>query len=108
MWASFAVLLRDDLLGDVGRNLRIAIEHHRVRRPALGPRPQVADVAEHLRQRDQGRDDPGTAALAHGLDLTTPRVEVTDDVTHVVLGGDDLDAHQRLQPVSYTHLRAHE
>src|SRR5664279_5079223 len=95
--ASFAVLLRDDFLRNVRRNLRIAIEDHRVRRPTLGPRPEVADVAEHLRQRHECRHDAGAAALGHGLDLSTTRVQVADDVTHVVFGRDDLDAHQRLQ-----------
>src|SRR4051794_20874643 len=40
--ASLAGRLRDDLLGHVGRDLRVALELHRVVRPALGPRPQVA------------------------------------------------------------------
>src|SRR5664279_6322 len=71
--SSFACRLRDDFLRHVRRNFRIPVEHHRVRRPTLGPRPQVADVAEHLRQRNQRRDDPGTRALTHGLDLPTPR-----------------------------------
>ena len=34
-------------------------------------RPQVADVAEHLRQRHQRLDDPSAGALLHGLDLAT-------------------------------------
>src|SRR6185437_9711699 len=64
--------LRDDLLGDVLRNLGVGVELHRVARPALGLRPQVADVAEHLRQRHQGSDDTATAALLHRLDGATP------------------------------------
>src|SRR4051794_15419449 len=55
--------LRDDLLRDVRGNLAVGVELHAVARPALGLRPQVADVAEHLRQRHQGTDDAGTAAL---------------------------------------------
>ena len=62
-----------------------------------GLRPKVADVAEHLRQRNQGLDDPGAEPLLHGLDLATAGVEVADDVAHVVLGGGHLDRHHRLE-----------
>src|SRR5258705_5113585 len=87
--------LRDDLLGHVLRYLGVGVELHRVARPALGLRPQVADVAEHLRQRNQGADDAGSAALLHRLDDAAAGVEVADAVTHVLLGGDDLDRHHR-------------
>src|SRR5215475_11325537 len=80
--------LRDDLLGDVRGNLRVRVELHAVARPALGLRPQVADVAEHLRQWHQGPDDATAATLLHRLDHPTPGVEVADDVTHVLLRGD--------------------
>src|SRR5215213_8318764 len=88
---SLARRLRDDLLRHVGRNLGVGVEHHRVARPPLGPRPQVADVAEHLRERHQGPDDAGSAALLHRLDHAAPGVEVADHVTHVGFRGDDLD-----------------
>src|SRR5699024_8193301 len=78
--------LGDDLLGHGLGDLGIRVEHHGVVRPALGLRPQVADVAEHLRQRDLRPDDACTAALLHGLDLATAGVQVTDDLAHVVLG----------------------
>src|SRR3569832_1426366 len=74
--------LRDELLGDVLRNLGIAVELHRVARPALRLRPEVADVAEHLRQRHQSLDAAGTAPLLHGLDLAAAGVEVADDIPH--------------------------
>src|SRR6266542_1349687 len=57
----------------------------------------VADVAEHLRQRDERLDDSGSPAFVHGLDLATPGVEVTDHVAHVLLGRGDLDGHHRLE-----------
>src|SRR5439155_20115246 len=69
----------------------------RVARPALGLRPEVADVAEHLRQGHQGPDDAAAAAFLHGRDVTPAAVDVADDVTHVVLGGDDLDGHHRFE-----------
>src|SRR5690606_24029764 len=48
---SLAGCLGDDLLGHVGRNLRVGVELHRVVRTTLGLGPQVADIPEHLRQR---------------------------------------------------------
>src|SRR5881397_550569 len=71
-----AVCLGDDFLGDVAGDFRVGVELHAVARPALGPRPQVADVAEHLRQRHERLDDAGPAALLHRLDLTAAGVEV--------------------------------
>src|SRR6266542_2139055 len=94
---SLARRLRDDLLRHVLRNLGVGLELHGVARPALGLRPQVADVAEHLRQRHRGADDAGAAALLHRLDVTAAGVEVADDVAHVLLGRDDLDRHHRLE-----------
>src|SRR5690242_7063864 len=89
--------LRDDLLGHVLRNFRIAVEDHRVAGPTLGAAAQVAHVAEHLRERDQGPDDASAGTLLHRLDGSAPGVQVADDVAHVVLGRDDLDGHQRLE-----------
>src|SRR5437763_7649985 len=82
--------LGDDLLGDVGRDLGVRVEHHGVARPSLGAAAQVTHVAEHLRERDQCPDDAGAGALLHRLDDPAPGVQVADDVAHVVLGRDDL------------------
>src|SRR5881409_3961729 len=76
--------LRDDLLRHVGRNLGVGIELHRVARPALRLGTQITDVAEHLRQRDQGLDDAVSTALLHCLDLATPGVEVAKHIAHVL------------------------
>src|SRR3954447_4585084 len=90
--------LLDDLFRHVLRNLGVGIELHRVGRAALGLRPQVTDIPEHLRQRHQGLDDPAaTGALVHRLDLATAGVEVSDHFTHVVLGCGDLDREHRLE-----------
>src|SRR3954467_8995034 len=43
--ALLALGLRDDLLGDVPRNLGVGVELHGVAGPAGGLAPQVADVA---------------------------------------------------------------
>src|SRR5919112_271561 len=89
--------LGDDFFGHVLRDLGVRVEHHGVARPPLGAAAQVAHVAEHLRERDQGPDDAGAGALLHRLDGPAPGVQVADDVTHVLLRGDDLDGHQRLE-----------
>src|SRR6478752_3859322 len=89
--------LGDDLLGDVLRDLGVRVEHHGVARPSLGAAAQVAHVAEHLRERDQRLDDASAGALVHRLDGSAPGVQVADDVTHVLFGGDDLDRHERLE-----------
>src|SRR5918997_1061561 len=94
---SLARRLRDDLLGDVLRELGVRVEHHGVARPPLGAAAQVAHVAEHLRQRHQGPDDAGAGALLHRLDGPAAGVQVADDVAHVLFRGDDLDCHQRLE-----------
>src|SRR6478735_7776487 len=95
--ASLASGFLDDLLRDVPGNLGVGVELHRVHRTTLGLGPQVANVSEHLRQRDKGADDLGTADVLHALDLATAGVDVTDDVAHVVLGRTHLDGHHRLE-----------
>src|SRR5690606_2891019 len=62
-----------------------------------GLRAQVTDVAEHLGQRHEGANDLDAGRILHGLDLTAPRVEVADDVAHVLLGRTYLDRHERLE-----------
>src|SRR5690606_27732224 len=95
--SSLAPGLRDDLFRDVGRDLRVAVELHRVHRTTLGLGPQVADVPEHLRQRDESTDDLDPARVLHRLDLTSPGVQVADDISHVLLRSTDLDVHERLE-----------
>src|SRR6266508_4070397 len=75
----------------------VAVELHRVRRATLGPRTQVANIAEHLGQRYLGPHDLTATALLHAGDVPAPAIEVADDVTHVVLGRHDFDRHDRLQ-----------
>src|ERR1051325_5103027 len=45
--------LGEELLGEVARDLRVMRKLHRVARPALGHRPQIRGVAEHLSERDE-------------------------------------------------------
>src|SRR6187431_520069 len=93
----FALVLLDDLVGHGARNLGVAVELHRVDRAARGLRAQVADVAEHLRQRHQSLDDLDALGILHRLDLTATGVQVADDIAHVLLGGAHLDAHDGLE-----------
>src|SRR3954453_18948214 len=95
--------LGDDLLGDVRRDLGVRVELHAVVRPALRLAAQVADVAEHLRQRDESLDHAGPGSFLHGLDLTAPAVEVADHLAHVILGRGDLDVHDRLEQDRVRH-----
>src|SRR5579859_1751337 len=89
--------LRLDLFRDVGRNLVVVRELHRVLRPALGERAELVHVTEHVRQRHHCLDDLGVAPAVGALDLATTAVHVADDVAEIILRGDDLDLHDRLE-----------
>src|SRR6476661_1381776 len=89
--------LLDDLLGNGLGDLCVGVELHGEARATLRLGAQVADVAEHLGQRDEALDDLGAADVLHALDLATAGVDVTDDLAHVVLGRTDLDGHHRLE-----------
>ena len=65
--------------------------------PALGNRPQVADIALHLGQGHQGGHHAVVAHLIHSLDLGPPGVEVAQDVAHKLLGHGDGVQVDRLQ-----------
>src|SRR4051812_39699416 len=95
--ALLAADLLDDLLRDVPGNLGVGVELHGVDGSALRLAAQVADVAEHLRERDDGADDLGAARVLHGLDVAAAGVQVAYDVTHVLLRGPDLHGHDRLE-----------
>src|SRR4051794_15048817 len=87
----------DDLLGDVRRDLVVALELHRVGRTPLRIGPQVGGVAEHLAERDVGADRQRVAAPLLALQAPAPAAEVADDVAEEVLGGHDLDLEHRLE-----------
>src|SRR5438132_993490 len=93
----FAADSGHDLAGDRPGHFLVGVELHRVRRATLGARAQVGSVAEHLRQRHLRSDDLAGASLLHPFHLPAPAGEVADDITHVVLGGDDLDRHDGLE-----------
>src|SRR3954470_22388357 len=83
-------------LSDVGRHFLVLVELHRVRRPALGHRPYVGRVPEHLAQRDVCRHNLRVAARRHTVDAPAATVEVADHVAHVLLRRDHLDREDRL------------
>src|SRR3954449_13140224 len=87
----------DDLLGDVGRNLVVALELHGVGRAPLRVGPQVGRVPEHLAQRDVGADRERVAAPLLALEAPAPSAEVADDVAEEVLGGHDPHLEPRPQ-----------
>src|SRR5581483_4635904 len=87
----------DDLARDRLRNVLVAIELHGERGPPLRRRAQVGGVAEHGGERDARRDDLGVAARLQPEDVAAARVEVPHHVAEVLLGGHDLDGHDRLE-----------
>src|SRR3954453_5908275 len=94
-WLARAVL--DDLLRGVGRDLVVALELHRVGRPALRVGAQVGRVAEHLAERDVGGDRERVAAPLLAFEAPAAPAEVADDVAEEVLGRDDLDLEDGLE-----------
>src|SRR5258708_775634 len=91
--------LRDDLLLNLARHGHVVGELHRVRGAALRAAAEVGRVSEHRGERHFGVDDLRVAALGHTEDPAATRVQVADDVAHVILGRDDLDAQDRLEQV---------
>src|SRR4029079_10115607 len=95
--AGLALCLLDEFRSQIGRDFGVVTELHRRRRPALGHRPQVRDVAEHLGERNERPDDLRVRARLHPLDLAAAAVQVADHVAHELLGHRDLDPHDRLE-----------
>src|SRR4028118_102773 len=60
-----APALRADLLRHAAGKLGVGVELHGVAGPALRLGPEVADVAEHLRQRDERLDHADAGAARH-------------------------------------------
>src|SRR5206468_5019398 len=88
---------RHDRLCDRGRYFFVTIELHAERRAALGHRAQVGRVAEHLREWNTRSDRLRPTDRLEVLDPATTAVQVTNDVTQVLLRRDDLDGHHGLE-----------
>ena len=92
-----------DLLLDVGRDDLVLLQLHRVLSTAFGHAPQRGNVLEHLRQGHAGLDQLDAGRLVDELGHeAAARVEVPDDVAHVVLGRGHLDLHDGLEQASAT------
>ncbi|GAV32354.1 hypothetical 66.3 kDa protein in hag2 5'region [Coriobacteriaceae bacterium EMTCatB1] len=89
--------LADDLVSDGLRNRLVRLELHHVGRTALGARPQVGRVTEHVGERDARAHDLRVAAALHALDVTAAARQVAHDVAHELLGRVDLHGHDRLE-----------
>mmetsp|Transcript_13376 Transcript_13376/g.27623 ORF Transcript_13376/g.27623 Transcript_13376/m.27623 type:complete len:447 (+) Transcript_13376:96-1436(+) len=79
-----------DVRGDevVGREL------HGVVGASLGHRPEGGDVLEHVGEGDLGADGLDVAPLPEVSDESAARVDVSEDVAHVLLRGGNVDLHQ--------------
>src|SRR5690606_33574039 len=87
-------------LSNCCRNRLVMVELHRVLCTALRHRAQIVHVLEHVRQRHHRVHDNRYTTCFLALDLATTGVQVTDDVTDVILRRYDLDLHDRLEQLS--------
>ena len=69
----------------------------RIGSPTLGKRKQVCCVPEHFFQRDFAAHRRAGGRIFHSLNDATASVEITDDITHVILRRYRLDLHDRLE-----------
>mmetsp|Transcript_17040 Transcript_17040/g.30531 ORF Transcript_17040/g.30531 Transcript_17040/m.30531 type:complete len:528 (-) Transcript_17040:940-2523(-) len=95
-YSSSALHLLDDFLLDVRRNEIVRMEGHLVLGAPLGDRPQRGNVLEHFGKRNESRYHLNVSTVGHFLHLATSRVEVTDNISHMLLGSGDIDLHDRL------------
>src|SRR5947199_7822712 len=85
-----------ELLCDGMRNFCVMQELHRISGATLAHGAHIRCVTEHLGERHPGPDDLRVAARLHALDLPPAGIDVSDDVTHVLLRRHDLDSHDGL------------
>ena len=87
----------EDGAGDAGRERSVVVVLHGAGGTTGGDGTEGGYVAEHFGEGHLSLDDARTAAAAlHTFDLTTTLVEVANHVTHVFLGGYDLELHDGL------------
>mmetsp|Transcript_130755 Transcript_130755/g.317607 ORF Transcript_130755/g.317607 Transcript_130755/m.317607 type:complete len:309 (-) Transcript_130755:1217-2143(-) len=91
------LLLRHLLLDVHGHGL-VAGELHGVVGATLGHAAELGDVVEHLGERHESLDRLEAAGLVAELaNLAAAGVEVTDDITHGILGSHDVHLHDGLE-----------
>src|ERR1017187_984618 len=96
-WVDVTAVLVQNCGQNILRHLLKRRRLHRVARAPLAQRAQCRGVTKHFRQRHSGMYDGGTRTRLNVTDLATSAIEVTDNVTHVFLGGDGFNVHDRLQ-----------
>src|SRR5690606_34969348 len=72
-------------------------ERHRVLSTTLAHRAQRVDVTEHVCKRHERIHDLDNTTAFSALDLPTTRVEVADDVAHVIVWRDNFNLHDRFE-----------
>src|SRR3984957_19467941 len=87
----------DDLGGDTRRDLFVVVELHGEVGPALRAGPQLVDIAEHVGQRHHRIDDHRIGPHVLPLHLAATGQKITHHEAGVLLGGNDLDLHDRLE-----------
>src|SRR5918998_1611854 len=86
-----ALYFGDHFLGDVLRRLIVTLEMHGRGGASLCRASEVGRVTEHLRERNEGRDDLRAARTRlHLLDLAATTVQVAVNCAHVLFGRDNL------------------
>mmetsp|Transcript_37450 Transcript_37450/g.112301 ORF Transcript_37450/g.112301 Transcript_37450/m.112301 type:complete len:411 (-) Transcript_37450:1631-2863(-) len=83
-----------EFLLDIRGDKVIISQLHGVVRPSLGHTSQTGHVLEHVRQGDLGRNGLGIAPLSQITNKSSAGVDVSNNVTHVLLGGSDVDLHE--------------
>src|SRR5699024_7363892 len=58
---------------------------------------QVCSITEHLRQRNESTDHLTASNVIHTFDTSATGVDITDNITHVILRCGNLDSHDRLK-----------
>src|SRR5919106_2800108 len=95
---------RDDLARDRLWRFFVAVELHRESGAALRHRAQVRRIPEHRRKRHSGAHRLRVTAGLESFDPSAARVEITHDVAEILLGGHDLDGHDRLEQLRLSPL----
>ena len=74
------------------------VEGHRATGTSGRKRPENGDITELFGKRDKGLDDAGPGGIGiHRQDLSAATVQVADDVSHILLGGNDFQVHDGLE-----------
>ena len=89
--------LIDDLFLNALRDLDVVRGLHRVLTTSLRAGTEVGGIAEHLGEGNERIDLLRAGAGLEALDLTAAAVEVADDITHILVGDNDADLHDRLE-----------